>query len=293
MSSGVRLEVPSNLDYFATLVAQDEGFPLLEAAIAVGQDRDAGLDPQAVMVELDRLGARLARRIPADAVPLQRLRWLNRYFFDELAFGGNVNDYYAADNSYLHCVLDSRRGIPITLALLYIEMASHAGLKARGISFPGHFLVKLRLPRGEVVIDPFTGHSLARENLEERLGPYRRQRGLLGDFEVTLGLFLQEAAPRELLARLLRNLKEIHLSAEDWPALLQVQERLVRLMPLSWTEHRDRGLAYAELGLDDLALADLHSYLDNCGDAEDAPALRERMGRMGRMGRPDTGRRAP
>ncbi|MFM7848739.1 MAG: SirB1 family protein [Rubrivivax sp.] len=290
MSSGVRLEVPSNLDYFATLVAQDEGFPLLEAAIAVGQDRDAGLDPQAVMVELDRLGARLARRIPADAVPLQRLRWLNRYFFDELAFGGNVNDYCAADNSYLHCVLDSRRGIPITLALLYIEMASHAGLKARGISFPGHFLVKLRLPRGEVVIDPFTGHSLSRENLEERLGPYRRQRGLLGDFEVPLGLFLQEAAPRELLARLLRNLKEIHLSAEDWPALLQVQERLVRLMPLSWTEHRDRGLAYAELGLDDLALADLHRYLDNCGDAEDAPALRERMGRMGR---PDTGRRAP
>ena len=293
MSSGVRLEVPSNLDYFATLVAQDEGFPLLEAAIAVGQDRDAGLDPQAVMVELDRLGARLARRIPADAVPLQRLRWLNRFFFDELAFGGNVNDYYAADNSYLHCVLDSRRGIPITLALLYIEMASHAGLKARGISFPGHFLVKLRLPRGEVVIDPFTGHSLSRENLEERLGPYRRQRGLLGDFEVPLGLFLQEAAPRELLARLLRNLKEIHLSAEDWPALLQVQERLVRLMPLSWTEYRDRGLAYAELGLDDLALADLHRYLDNCGDAEDAPALRERMGRMGRMGRPDTGRRAP
>ena len=160
MSGGVRLEVPSRLDYFSSLVAQDEGFPLLEAAIAVGQDRDASLDPQAVMVALDRLGARLARRIPADAVPLQRLRWLNRYFFDELAFGGNVNDYYAADNSYLHCVLDSRRGIPITLALLYIEMAGHAGLKARGISFPGHFLVKLRLPRGEVVIDPFTGQSL-------------------------------------------------------------------------------------------------------------------------------------
>jgi regulator of sirC expression with transglutaminase-like and TPR domain len=255
---------------------------LLEAAIAVGQDRDAALDPQAVMVALDRLGARLARRIPADAVPLQRLRWLNRYFFDELAFGGNVNDYYAADNSYLHCVLDSRRGIPITLALLYIEMAGHAGLKARGISFPGHFLVKLRLPRGEVVIDPFTGQSLSREDLEERLGPYRRQRGLLGEFEVPLGLFLQEATPREFLARLLRNLKEIHLSSEDWPALLQVQERLVRLMPQAWQEHRDRGLAYAELGMDDLALVDLQTYLEHCAEAEDASALRERMGRMGR-----------
>ena len=284
MSGGVRLGVPSSLDYFATLVAEDEGFPLLEAAIAVGQDRDAALDPQAVMVALDRLGARLARRIPADAVPLQRLRWLNRYFFDELAFGGNVNDYYAADNSYLHCVLDSRRGIPITLALLYIEMAGHAGLKARGISFPGHFLVKLRLPRGEVVIDPFTGQSLSREDLEERLGPYRRQRGLLGEFEVPLGLFLQEATPREFLARLLRNLKEIHLSSEDWPALLQVQERLVRLMPQAWQEHRDRGLAYAELGMDDLALADLQTYLEHCAEAEDASALRERMARMGHPG---------
>jgi regulator of sirC expression with transglutaminase-like and TPR domain len=281
VSGGVRLEVPSRLDYFASLVAQDEGFPLLEAAIAVGQDRDASLDPQAVMVALDRLGARLARRIPADAVPLQRLRWLNRYFFDELAFGGNVNDYYAADNSYLHCVLDSRRGIPITLALLYIEMAGHAGLKARGISFPGHFLVKLRLPRGEVVIDPFTGQSLSRDDLEERLGPYRRQRGLVGDFEVPLGLFLQEASPREFLARLLRNLKEIHLAAEDWTSLKQVQERLVRLLPDAWSEHRDRGLACAELGLDDQALADLQTYLQHCADAEDAPALRERMGRIG------------
>ena len=281
MSGGVRLDVPSHLDYFASLVAEDDGFPLLEAAIAVGQDRDASLDPQAVMVALDRLGARLARRIPADAVPLQRLRWLNRYFFDELAFGGNVNDYYAADNSYLHCVLDSRRGIPITLALLYIELASHAGLKARGISFPGHFLVKLRLPRGEVVIDPFTGQSLSRDDLEERLGPYRRQRGLVGDFEVPLGLFLQEASPRDFLARLLRNLKEIHLAAEDWTALLQVQERLVRLLPDAWSEQRDRGLACAELGLEDQALADLQTYLAHCADAEDAPALRERMARIG------------
>lgn len=275
------MDVPSHLDYFASLVAEDEGFPLLEAAIAVGQDRDATLDPQAVMVALDRLGARLARRIPADAVPLQRLRWLNRYFFDELAFGGNVNDYYAADNSYLHCVLDSRRGIPITLALLYIELASHVGLKARGISFPGHFLVKLRLPRGEVVIDPFTGQSLSRDDLEERLGPYRRQRGLVGEFEVPLGLFLQEASPREFLARLLRNLKEIHLAAEDWPALRQVQERLVRLLPEAWSEHRDRGLACAELGLDEQALTDLQTYLAHCSDAEDAPALRERMARIG------------
>ena len=282
----MRLQAPSRLDYFSTLVAEDEGFPLLEAAVSVGQDVDAQLDPQAVLVELDTLGRRLARRIPADAVPLQRLRFLNRYFFDELAFGGNVNDYYDPANSYLHRVMDSRRGIPITLALLYIELAGHAGLAARGVSFPGHFLVKLRMPRGEVVIDPFSGHSLSREDLEERLAPYRRQRGLVGEFDVPLGLFLQTAAPREILARLLRNLKEIHRSGGDWAGLLAVQQRLVILLPQAWDERRDRGLALAELGRFDAALVDLETYLDHCGEAGDAPALRERLAHLRRGDNP-------
>jgi len=282
--SGLQLQAPSRLDYFRSLVAQDEGLPLLEAAISVGQDVNPSLDPQSVLVELDRLGRRLARRIPPDAVPLQRLRFLNRYFFDELAFGGNVNDYYDPANSYLHQVMDSRRGIPITLALLYSEFAAHAGLQARGVSFPGHFLVKLRLPRGEVVIDPFTGQSLSREELDERLAPYRRQQGLVGDYEVPLGLFLQSAAPRDVLARLLRNLKEIHLSAERWSSLLAVQERLVILLPEDWAERRDRGLARAELGMEQGAAEDLDAYLSHCGDAQDAPALRERLDELGRPG---------
>jgi len=280
-------QTPTPLAYFASLVQDDEHIPLLEAAACVAQDEYPELDVQQVLGDLDQLLARLKRRLAADAGTMQRLRMLNQFFFGDMGFGGNVNDYYNPDNSYLNAVLDSRRGIPITLALLYIEMAGHAGLKARGISFPGHFLVKLRLPRGEVVIDPFTGQSLSRDDLEERLGPYRRQRGLVGDFEVPLGLFLQEASPREFLARLLRNLKEIHLAAEDWPALLQVQERLVRLMPQAWVEHRDRGLACAELGMDEAALTDLQTYLQHCAEAEDAPALRERMARIGR---PDTGR---
>jgi hypothetical protein len=114
-----------------------------------------------------------AAAFPADAPPLQRLRLLNRYFFQELGFAGNVNDYYDPRNSYLPDVLRTRRGIPITLALLYVELATQAGLQAAGVSFPGHFLVKLRMPRGEVVIDPFSGQSLSREDLDERLMPYR------------------------------------------------------------------------------------------------------------------------
>lgn len=284
--NGIRLQPPSALDYFASLVGEDDGFALLEAAVSIAQDEEPDLDVQQVLMQIDTLALRLRDRIPADAPPLHRLRLLNRYFFQELGFGGNVNNYYDIRNSYVHEVLKTRKGIPITLALLYMELAQHAGLTARGVSFPGHFLVKLRLPRGEVVIDPFNGMSLSREELDERLGPYRRQRGLVGDFEVPLGLFLQSASPRDVMARVLRNLKEIHRSAEDFPRLLDVLQRLVILLPQAWEERRDRGLVLAELGADELAAQDLEMYLQQCGGADDAPALTRRLAELRKGGRP-------
>jgi len=288
--SSLRFEAPTALQYFASLVAEDSSFSLLEAAVAIAQDEYPRLDPQAVLAEIDTLADKLKRRIPADAVALQRLRFLNRYFFKELGFAGNVNDYYDARNSYLHQVLATRRGIPITLALLYIEFASQIGLDARGVSFPGHFLVKLRMhtgsQQGEVVIDPFTGHSLSREELDERLQPYRRQQGLEGDFDVPLGLFLQAAPARDVVARMLRNLKEIHRSAEDWARLLAVQQRLVILLPEAWEERRDRGLAYAELGQFGMAADDVEAYLAHRPRADDAAALRERLDELRQAGRP-------
>jgi regulator of sirC expression with transglutaminase-like and TPR domain len=284
--STLQFEVPTPLAYFSTLVAEDQGFALLEAAIAVAQDEVPELDVQQVLMQIDALAARLVQRIPRDAPALQRLRLLNRFFFQEMGFAGNVNDYYDARNSYLHEVLVTRRGIPITLALVYLEFAQQAGLTARGVSFPGHFLVKLRLPRGEVVIDPFSGHSLSRDELEERLVPYRRQRGLVGEFDTPLGLFLQAAPPRDILARLLRNLKEVHRTSEDFARMLAVQERLVILLPQAWEERRDRGLARAELGIDDdAAAADLALYLEHCSGADDAPALRKRLAELRPAGR--------
>lgn len=282
----LQLEPPSSLAYFASLVAEDDGFALLEAAISVAQDDHPALDVQAVLGEIDRLAARLKARLPADAAPLRRLRALNQYFFVELGFGGNLNNYYDRRNSHIHEVLASRRGIPITLALVYIELATQLGLKAHGVSFPGHFLVKLRMPQGEVVIDPFNGRSLSREALDERLAPYRARHGLEGDFEVPLGLFLQAAPARDILARLLHNLKEIHRSAEDWPRLLAVQQRLVVLLPQAAEERRDRGLTWAELGRPAEAADDLAAYLAQRPEADDAAALRERLAELRRDGAP-------
>jgi regulator of sirC expression with transglutaminase-like and TPR domain len=273
------------LEYFASLVAEDESFALLEAAVSVAQDACPQLDPMAVLADIDALAQRLKQRLAADASPMQRLRALNHFFFADLGFAGNVNDYYDVRNSYLHEVLRTRRGIPITLALLYLELAAQVGLSARGVSFPGHFLVKLRMPQGEVVLDPFSGRSLSREDLDERLAPYRKRHGLVGDFETPLGLFLQAAEPREVLARLLRNLKEIHRSAADWPQLLAVQQRLVLLLPDVAEERRDRGLAWAELGRADAAADDLEAYVRQRPDAPDADELRQRVRALRRPGR--------
>jgi regulator of sirC expression with transglutaminase-like and TPR domain len=274
MAVPLSFEMPSPLGYFAALVAEDDGFSLLEAAIAIAQDDHPGLDPQTVLSEIDTLADRLRRRLPADASPVHRLRLLNKYFFRELGFAGNVNDYHDVANSYLHRVLVTRRGIPITLALLYGEMANQIGLTAQGVSFPGHFLVKLKLPNGEVVIDPFTGESLSREVLDERLEPYRRQQGLVGDFEVPLGLFLQAAESRDIIARMLRNLKAIHEQAQDLPRLLAVQHRLICLLPQAWEEHRDRAMVLAEMGHMEAAKVDLDTYLRQQPDAGDATVLR-------------------
>lgn len=274
------LVAPTPLEYFASLVQSDAEFPLLEAAISLAQDEYPNLDMQQVLGEVDQLFSRIKRRLPVDAAPLHKLRALNQFFFRELNFGGNLNNYYDPDNSYVNAVLRSRRGIPISLAVLWIELAQGLGLAARGVGFPGHFMVKVNLPKGQVVIDPYNGQSLSREELSERLEPYRQRSGLVDEFEAPLGLYLQVSPPRDIIARMLRNLKEIHQTQEDWARLIAVQDRLVVLLPQAWPEVRDRGLAHAELGHSVQALADLETYLRHAEEGLDMAAIGERVAEL-------------
>ncbi len=273
-------DTPTPLEYFATLVASDEQFPLLEAAASIAQDEYPGLDVQQVLGDVDQLVARLKRRIPADAPPIQRLRALNQFFYRDLHFAGNVNHYHDPDNSYLNAVLRTRKGIPISIALLWLEVAQAIGINARGVSFPGHFMIKINLPKGQVVMDPLNGQSLSREDLSERLEPFKRPSTVLDDFDAPLGLYLQSAPPRDVIERMLRNLKEIHKNQEDWPRLIAVQDRLIVLLPKAWGEVRDRGLAHAELGYHTQAVSDLETYLAYAEDALDIDAIAERVGEL-------------
>ncbi len=273
------------LSYFASLVQSDEHFPLLEAAASLAQDEEPSLDVQQVLDDVARLQKRVMARIPDDSDDLTRLAILTQVFHKDLGFGVNVNDYYAPENSYLHEVLRTRRGIPISLAVIWLELAQALELQAQGISFPGHFLVKVALAGGLVVLDPLTGESLGLDNLSERLSPYREPADRsaapdLDDGETPLGLYLQACPPRDMLARMLRNLKEIFRSQEDWPRMLQVLDRLVVLLPEGWSERRDRGLVHAELGHVHEALQDLSLYLEAVPAGPDTVALRNRVSEL-------------
>lgn len=232
-----KMEVPTALEYFASLVHSDADFPLLEAAASLGQDDDPQLDLQDVSDQVDQLAARLKLRLPADAGALHKLRLLNKFFFEELGFAGNVNNYYAPENSLVHEVLRTRLGIPVSLAVIWLELAGSLGLDAHGVSFPGHFLLKVRLPyphEGQVVVDPFTGQSLSKEDLTERLAPLHAESGLLRDGTVSDDLlkhYLRAATPREIMARMLRNLDEIYTTHGDVLRRMHVRKRLDVLLP--------------------------------------------------------------
>ncbi|NBZ98646.1 MAG: transglutaminase [Betaproteobacteria bacterium] len=265
------------LTYFQSLVAVDQNFPLLEAAAAIAQDEEPGLDVQEVLATCDALLVRLKRRLKPDAEPLQKLTVLNQFFYNELGFGCNANNFYAPENSYLNEVFRTRRGIPISIAVIWLELAQALDLQADGVSFPGHFLVKVTLPEGLVVMDPLTGDSLGLDRLTERLAPYRQGFEVAEDGEESdtpLGLYLQPAMPRDILTRMLRNLKEIFSSQSDWQRLKCVLDRLIVLNPDAIDERRDRGLALLSLGLNAEARDDLQAYVSQATDAKDLDFIR-------------------
>lgn len=263
------------LDYFSALVAEDESLPLTEAALSIAQDAYPDLDLQGTLAEIDELALRVSRRLPEGADVRQQIAFLNRVFFREMGFAANLNDFLDPDNSHLHVVLRRRRGIPISLAVLYLEVASQLGLPVRGVSFPGHFLLRVALPDGDAMLDPTTGRALTESDMVEMLEPYVANAG--DSVARALRMLLEPATRREIVARMLRNLKSVYLQTERWERLLAIQQRLVILLPDSIEEVRDRGFAYARLEYVRPALEDLETYLDERPDADDATVVESQL----------------
>ena len=258
-----------DLGPFAELVAREE-FDLGRACLMIAQDAYPALVIDDGLARLDQLAQTVRARVPADAFAEQKLVALNHYLFGELGYAGNVETYYDPRNSYLNDVLERRVGIPITLSVLYIEIGRRLDLALQGVSFPGHFLVKLRVRRGQLVLDPFAGgEPLGESDLRERL-----QATVPGASDGPLDPYLETASASQIVARILRNLKSIHMQSGRLEAALAVLNRLLLMTPQAVPELRDRGLVYAKLDCFRPALADLQNYLRRAPDALDAAEMR-------------------
>ena len=254
----------------------DRPSSLLAAAAQVPLYAEPDCRPQQVLEQVRGWAARLRVRLAQDASPFARLRLLNHFFFGELGFTGAGDDYQSVCNSYLHRVIERRRGIPVTLSILYMELGKAAGLKLQGVSFPGHFLVRLRLNDGTVFIDVFGGGAtLSTEDLRQRL-----RATLPGEADPPLAPYLRAATDQEILARLLRNLKAIHWQARQWPAALAVVDRLVALLPDAAQERLDRAQLYERLECPRAAVADLLAYLSLSAAPADASEVNQRLARL-------------
>ena len=183
------------------------------------------LDVQTVLSQIDTLGAKLKARVPADAAPVQRLRSAEPLLLPRARLAGNVNDYYDRRNSFINDVLAQRRGIRWTLALLYIELAGQLGLTARGGVVPGALSDRAAHATGRGGARPVQRPLAVARRARRAAGPVPPPPGLVGEFEAPLGCSPARRSRATCLARMLRNLKEIHRSGRDGERWLAVQER--------------------------------------------------------------------
>jgi regulator of sirC expression with transglutaminase-like and TPR domain len=253
----------------------EEEIDLAEAALVIAAHEYPGLDVAACLARIDDLADTLKRRLRRDISPTDRLVALNRYLFEELGFCGNAANYYDPRNSYLNEVLDRRLGIPITLSLLCIEVGRRIGLVLHGVSFPGHFLVKCVMRDGVVVLDPYAhGASLSLDDLQQRL---KALRGGMSPSPDMVQHMLAAAGRKDILVRLLRNLKSNYLERRDPVRALAAADRIIELAPRAAEEYRDRAGIYLDLECFRAALSDFRDYLMLKPEADDAAMVQRRV----------------
>jgi regulator of sirC expression with transglutaminase-like and TPR domain len=250
------------------VAAPPQNVSLAEGALLIAADEYAELDVDAYLKQLDEIASTLHRRLRSDITTSEALLAMNRYLFEELGFKGNSQDYYDPRNSFLNEVIDRRIGIPITLAVVYIEVGRRIGLPLHGVSFPTHFLVKCTLRDGAIVLDPYArGMSLGAKDLKERLQAMAKD---LEPDDKLLKTMLGAASPNEIFARMLRNLRAIWTSKGDRMRALNASSRILTLLPRAAEEYRERAQLYRELECFRAALADYRSYLRLKPEAADS-----------------------
>ena len=249
------------------------GFDLAEAVLLLSQKEYPELDIPHYLRRLDALAAHARELLPSSAGQLERVAVLNRILFDEEGFRGNAEDYYDPRNSYLNEVLDRKCGIPISLSIIYLAVGQRLGLSLEGVSFPGHFLVKLATGSSMVVLDPFVrGQVVSEAELKLLLQTVHG-----GEPPLFTADLLATASKIDILVRVLRNLKGIYLHQQDFDRALYVANCILVLAPDNAEALRDRGRIYERLECFRAALEDFRRYLELDPGAADHRDVRARL----------------
>jgi regulator of sirC expression with transglutaminase-like and TPR domain len=253
----------------------DDTLPLLATALLIARDEYPQMDADVYDSLLQGHAEHLRGEIESiDPWPL-KMQAINRHLFEELGYAGNHDEYYDPRNSYLNQVFDRRLGNPISLAMVQMEVARRLGVPLDGVSFPGHFLVRLPIDDGILVMDPFNrGRPLDEDELRSRARPHLG--GEMPDDEA-LYRILNPASHRSMLMRMLRNLHGVYSDNDDWERAVRCADRILKLSPDNAEALRDRGLGYFKLGYRQGARQDLARYLHLHPDAADSGSLRERL----------------
>jgi regulator of sirC expression with transglutaminase-like and TPR domain len=263
------------VDFRSYATRPDGELTLLEGAVLIARLGHPTVDPAEEAARLDEL-ARPLKELELGRRPLAvQARAMADHLYISNGFRGNVESYHDPDNSFINRVLERRLGIPISLAVVYLEVARRVGIVAHGVGFPGHFLVRLDDESGSsLVIDPFFGGEIldraALESLLKRGAP----RGTLVDE------MLDRVAVRQIVTRMLINLKSIYAARGEAGHLLAVLDHLADLIPEAVDEVRDRGFLCARLGAPRQAVADLKSYVEALPHAGDAAEIRRVIARL-------------
>lgn len=266
----------------AALVGQeiaDERIDLLRAALTIARTEYPDLDFEGYGARIEELARRVKRLVPDLGDPSESIAALNRVLFEEEGFRGNREDYYDPRNSLLNDVLDRKLGIPITLAVVYMEVARRVGFPLVGLGMPGHFLLKHYDVDGrEILIDPFNrGSILTAKDCQQRLDE------LYGGQMRLQPQFLMAVSRRQVLVRMLNNLRSIYLTGRNFRKALPIVDLILAIYPRSPEDVKQRAMLRWSLGQNRGALADLEDYLKMLPEASDADEIRQTAASLRRM----------
>lgn len=256
----------------------DAEIDLARSALWIAAENDPALDIEATLTQLEAWARTLEARIDPAWNSLQRLARLRTFMYEELGFKGDVQDYYSPANSLLHSVMERRLGIPLTLAIVFMEIGWRIGVPFEGVGFPGHFLVRLTGEPADLLLDPYDHGTSVHEDDCRRM--IERTTGGTVPFDPNM---IRSLGKRDMIARLLFNLKVACLKAGDDAGALSAVERLLLLDPDDAPGIRDRGLLLYRLDRYAEARASLDAYLRVRPDALDREVVERHLAALSLM----------